>query len=66
MTLIPILIKDLKAHHDIIKTLELKHKFAARIASLNQYNDGHSIQSIHFIQNLMLNSNLKSDIQKNI
>jgi hypothetical protein len=25
--------------------------------------DGHS--SIHFIQNLMLNSNLKSDIQKN-
>jgi hypothetical protein len=31
---------------------------------LNKYNDGHS--SIHFIQNLMLNSNLKSDIQKKI
>jgi hypothetical protein len=30
----------------------------------NKYDDGHS--SIHFIQNLMLNSNLKSDIQKNI
>jgi hypothetical protein len=29
---------------------------------LNEYNDGHSI--IHFIQNLMLNSNLKSDIKK--
>jgi hypothetical protein len=29
---------------------------------LNKYNDGHS--SIHFIQNLMLNSNLKSDFQK--
>jgi hypothetical protein len=27
-------------------------------------NNGHS--SIHFIQNVMLNSNLKSDIQKNI
>jgi hypothetical protein len=30
----------------------------------NKYNYGHS--SIHFIQKLMLNSNLKSDIQKNI
>jgi hypothetical protein len=28
------------------------------------FNDDHS--SIHFIQNLLLNSNLKSDIQKNI
>jgi hypothetical protein len=31
---------------------------------LNKFNNCHS--SIHFIQNLMLNSNLKSDIQKNI
>jgi hypothetical protein len=30
----------------------------------NKYNDGNL--SIHFIQNLMLNSNLKPDIQKNI
>jgi hypothetical protein len=30
----------------------------------NKYNNGHS--SIHFIQNLMLNLNLKSDIQKYI
>jgi hypothetical protein len=30
----------------------------------NKYKNGHS--SIHFIQNLMPNSNLKSDIQKNI
>jgi hypothetical protein len=30
----------------------------------NKYDDGHS--SIRFIQNLMLNSNLKSEIQKNI
>jgi hypothetical protein len=30
----------------------------------NKYDYGYS--SIHFIQNLMLNSNLKSDIQKNI
>jgi hypothetical protein len=30
----------------------------------NKNNDGHS--SIYYIQNLMLNSNLKSDIQKNI
>jgi hypothetical protein len=29
---------------------------------LNKYNNGHS--SIHFIQILMLNSNLKSDIQQ--
>jgi hypothetical protein len=29
-----------------------------------KYNDDHS--SIHFIQNFMLNSHLKSDIQKNI
>jgi hypothetical protein len=31
---------------------------------LNKNNNGHS--SIHFIQNLMLNSNLKLDIQKSI